>query len=196
MNSPDETRTFENGTTIGRMTLEPGWSWDKCVKPIVKTNSYEAPHTQYMISGRIKVVMDDGSEEEFRPGDTDIVPPGHNAWVVGNEPVVGIDFTGLRDYAKEGGPQAQQAQQKGRRKRLEAINEEKSYDLFTSYMNSWYDYVNECNSMYAEYIRNITKTTEFWFDSFSKFWSVQYKDKVKQSSLDLFLDCIDYNFLS
>ena len=46
-------------------------------------------------------------------------------------------------------------------------------------MNSWYDYVNECNSMYAEYIRNITKTTESWFDSFSKFWSVQYKDKVK-----------------
>ena len=51
--------------------------------------------------------MDDGSEEEFGPGDTAIVPPGHNAWVVGNEPVVGIDFTGLRDYAKGGGPQAQ-----------------------------------------------------------------------------------------
>jgi hypothetical protein len=64
MNSPDETRTFEkgklefttfkNGTAIGRITLEPGWSWDKCVKPIVKTNSCEAPHTQYMISGRIR----------------------------------------------------------------------------------------------------------------------------------------------
>ena len=118
MNSPDEIRTFEkgklelttfkNGTTIGRITLEPGWSWDKCVKPIVKTNSCEAPHTQYMISGRIKVVMDDGSEEEFGPGDTLVVPPGHNAWVVGNESVVGIDFTGLKDYAKEGGPQAQQ----------------------------------------------------------------------------------------
>jgi quercetin dioxygenase-like cupin family protein len=119
MNSPDETRTFDkgklelttfkNGTTIGRITLEPGWSWDKCVKPIVKTNSYEAPHTQYMISGRIKVVMDDGSEEEFGPGDTAVIPPGHNAWVVGNEPVVAIDFTGLKDYAKEEGPQAQQA---------------------------------------------------------------------------------------
>jgi len=56
-----------------------------------------------MISGRIKVVMDDGSEEEFGAGDTAIVPPGHNAWVVGNEPVVGIDLTGLKDYAKEGG---------------------------------------------------------------------------------------------
>ena len=62
---------------------------------------------------------------------------------------------------------------------MEANKEEKSYDLFTSYMNSWYDYVNQCNSMYAEYIRNITKTTESWFDSLSKFWSVQYKDKVK-----------------
>ena len=61
-----------------------------------------------MISGRIKVVMDDGSEAEFGPGDTAVVPPGHNAWVVGNEPVVGIDFTGLKDYAKEGCPQAQQ----------------------------------------------------------------------------------------
>ena len=68
---------------------------------------------------------------------------------------------------------------KGTRKSLEANKEEKSYDLFTSYMNSWYDYVNQCNSMYAEYIRNITKMTESWFDSFSKFWSVQYKDKDK-----------------
>jgi quercetin dioxygenase-like cupin family protein len=61
-----------------------------------------------MISGHIKVVMDDGSEEEFGPGDTAIVPPGHNAWVIGNEPVFGIDFTGLKEYAKEGGPQAHQ----------------------------------------------------------------------------------------
>ena len=51
--------------------------------------------------------MDDGSEEEFGPGDTAVVLPGHNAWVVGNEPVVGIDFTGLKNYAKEGGPQVQ-----------------------------------------------------------------------------------------
>jgi hypothetical protein len=55
-----------------------------------------------MMSGHIKIVMDDGSEEEFGPGDTDVIPPGHNAWVVGDEPVVAIDFTGLRDYAKEG----------------------------------------------------------------------------------------------
>ena len=66
---------------------------------------------------------------------------------------------------------------KGRR--LEANKEEKSYDLFTYYMNSWYDYVNACNSMYAEYIRSTTKMTEFWIDSLSKFWSGQYKCKVK-----------------
>jgi hypothetical protein len=61
-----------------------------------------------MVSGCIKVVMDDGSEEEFGPGDTGVIPP-HNIWVVGNERVVGIDFTGLKDYAKEGGPEAKHA---------------------------------------------------------------------------------------
>src|SRR5215204_4656334 len=110
--SPDETRTFEKGKielanlgdiTIGRGVLEPGWSWEKCVKPIAKTNSCQAPHTQYFISGRMKVVMDDGTEEEFGPGDVAVVPPGHNAWVVGNEPVVSVDFTGLKDFAKKSG---------------------------------------------------------------------------------------------
>ena len=108
--SPDETRTFEKGkielanlddVVIGRATFEPGWSWEKCVKPLVNTNSCQAPHTQYMISGRLKVIMDDGTEEEFGPGDTAVVPPGHKAWVVGNEPVVAVDFTGLAEYAKK-----------------------------------------------------------------------------------------------
>jgi mannose-6-phosphate isomerase-like protein (cupin superfamily) len=107
--SPDEVRKFENGkielanlgdVTIGRAVLEPGWSWEKCVKPIVKTESCQAPHTQYIISGRAKVVMDDGAEEEFSSGDVAVIPPGHNAWVVGNEALVVIDFTGLKEYAK------------------------------------------------------------------------------------------------
>ena len=85
--------------TIGRAVLEPGWSWEKCVKPLAKTDSYQAPHIQYIVSGRIKVVMDDGAEE-FGPVDAAVIPPGHNAWVVGNESVVGIDFTGLKEYAK------------------------------------------------------------------------------------------------
>jgi mannose-6-phosphate isomerase-like protein (cupin superfamily) len=87
--------------TIGRGILEPGWSWERCVKPIVNTKSCEVPHTQYIVSGRIRVKMDDGLEEEFGPGDSAIIPPGHNAWVVGNEPVVAVDFTGLKDYAKK-----------------------------------------------------------------------------------------------
>jgi hypothetical protein len=108
--SPDETRTFEKGkielanlgdVTIGRGILEPGWSWEKCVKPIAKTNSCQAAHTQYIVSGRMKVVMDDGTEEEFGPGDIGVIPPGHNAWVVGNEPVVSVDFTGSKDFAKK-----------------------------------------------------------------------------------------------
>lgn len=108
--SPDDTRKFEKGKveivnfgnmTIGRAIFEPGWSWSKCVKPIVNTNSCQAPHTQYVVSGRLKVVMDDGTEEEFGPGDAAIIPPGHDAWVVGNESVVAIDFTGLKDYAKK-----------------------------------------------------------------------------------------------
>jgi hypothetical protein len=106
---PDETRKFEKGkvdlaafsdVTIGRAEFEPGWSWEKCVKPIANTNSCQAPHTQYVVSGRMKVVMDDGTEEEFGPGDVGIIPPGHNAWVVGDEKCVAIDFTGMATYAK------------------------------------------------------------------------------------------------
>ncbi|MGH9977695.1 MAG: cupin domain-containing protein [Nitrososphaeraceae archaeon] len=110
MTSPDETRTFEKGkvefakvgnTSIGRASFDPGWSWEKCVKPIVKTESCLAPHTTYVISGKMRIRMDDGSEEEFGPGDIGYVPPGHNAWVVGDEQFVGIDFTGMETYAKK-----------------------------------------------------------------------------------------------
>ena len=111
MNSPDETRSFDkgkielttlsNGVTIGRAYVEPGWSWQKCIKPMVKTESCQIPHTGYMISGRMRVKMDDGSEEEFGPEDVSHIPPGHNAWVVGNEPVIAIDFTGMTDFAKK-----------------------------------------------------------------------------------------------
>jgi quercetin dioxygenase-like cupin family protein len=85
LNSPDETRTFEKGkvelvnfetVTIGKAVFEPGWSWDKCVKPIVKTNSCEAPHTSVIISGRMKVRMDDGTEAEGGSGDIAVIPPG------------------------------------------------------------------------------------------------------------------------
>jgi ethanolamine utilization protein EutQ (cupin superfamily) len=108
--NPDEVRTFEKGkveilylgnVVIGRATLEPGWRWSKCVKPLVNTNSCQAPHTSCIIAGRMKVKMDDGTEIEGGPGDTAVIPPGHDAWVVGEEPCVSIDFTGVGNFAKK-----------------------------------------------------------------------------------------------
>jgi len=110
LNSPDETRTFPKGKvelvtvggiTFGRATLEPGWKWSEHVKPIAKTKSCEKPHTQYHVSGRLKVKMDDGTEAEFGPGEVSVLPPGHDAWVVGNESVVVIDITGMIHYAEQ-----------------------------------------------------------------------------------------------
>jgi len=109
-NTPDETRTFDKGklelvktggATVGRAVLQPGWRWSTSVKPIVKTKSCEAPHLQYHVSGTLHVVMDDGAERDCKPGDVALVPPGHDAWVVGNEPVVIVDFQGMVDYAKQ-----------------------------------------------------------------------------------------------
>jgi mannose-6-phosphate isomerase-like protein (cupin superfamily) len=106
---PDESRKFNKGridltnlgsTTIGKATFEPGWKWSTSVKPIVKTESCQIMHTMYIISGKMHVKMDDGSEQEYGPGDTGIVPPGHDAWVVGNENCVAIDVTGGINYAK------------------------------------------------------------------------------------------------
>ena len=110
VNSPDDIRifdkgkvdltTFNEGSTIGRITLEPGWSCDKSLKPIVNTNSCQAPPTRYLISGRMKVVMDDRTEKEFGPDNTSAIPLGNNAWVVGDELVMTMDFTGLKNYTK------------------------------------------------------------------------------------------------
>ena len=106
----DEVREFPNGkvelvtiggATIGRATLEPGWRWSKSVQPIAKTNSCEAPHFQYHVAGTLKVVMDDGTELVCKPGDVSLLPSGHDAWVVGNENVVIVDFQGMVDYAKK-----------------------------------------------------------------------------------------------
>ena len=108
--SPDEVRTFEKGKlellnigggVVGKLTLEPGWRWSKHVKPIAKTDWCEAPHFQYHASGRIHTVMSDGTEFEAGPGDVTALPSGHDAWVVGNEPVVLIDWYGASNYAKK-----------------------------------------------------------------------------------------------
>lgn len=112
LNKPDEVRTFDKGKleivnvgrrTVGRATFQPGWKWSSSVKPLVNTKSCEAPHFQYHISGTLRVRMDDGEERDFKAGDVSLLESGHDAWVVGNEPVVVVDFQGMLDYAKSRG---------------------------------------------------------------------------------------------
>ena len=106
---PDEVREFPlgrvelikiGGATIGRATFQPGWKWSTSVQPLAKTKSCEAPHFQYHVSGRLMIKMDDGTIVECKPGDVSLLPQGHDAWVVGNEPAVVVDFQGMIDYAK------------------------------------------------------------------------------------------------
>ncbi|MGO9778840.1 MAG: cupin domain-containing protein [Streptosporangiaceae bacterium] len=107
--TPDETRTFSHGAMdlvkiggaeIGRLTLQPGWRWSDHVKPIAGTDMCEAPHFQYHVSGTLQIVMADGSEVTARPGDVTALPQGHDAWVVGTEPVVVVDWYGASNYAR------------------------------------------------------------------------------------------------
>ncbi len=107
--TPDETRAFPNGRAeiiklgdaeLGRLVFEPGWRWSSDVKPIARTSSCEAPHFQYHVSGRLAIRMDDGTEFVAGPGDVTSLPSGHDAWVIGDEPVVTVDWFGARNYAK------------------------------------------------------------------------------------------------
>lgn len=107
--APDDTRPFvDKGRlelirlgeeTVGRGIFEPGWRWSKHVKPIAQTTSCEAAHAGYVLSGRMRILMDDGQEAEIAPGDFVTIPPGHDAWTVGSEPCVILDFVGFADYA-------------------------------------------------------------------------------------------------
>ncbi len=107
---PDEVRTFPHGRAeivgvgdaeVGRLVFEPGWRWSADVKPIAGTSSCEAPHFQYHVSGKLAIRMDDGTEMVAGPGDVTSLPSGHDAWVVGNEPVVVVDWFGATKYAKK-----------------------------------------------------------------------------------------------
>jgi Cupin domain len=108
--SPDEVRQFQanghvdlvnvGGHAIGRATFEPGWKWSENVKPIAGTDSCQVSHLGYVLSGRMKLFMDDGSESEIGPGDVVAIPPGHDAEVVGDEPCEMVDFGEFGDYAK------------------------------------------------------------------------------------------------
>ena len=110
--SPDETRKFAAhgwldvltlpGLNFGKATFQPGWRWSDDVKPIAGTDSCLVHHNGYVLSGRMGIRMDDGTEGEVGPGDVFVCPPGHDAWVVGDEDCVVVDFaSGMADdYAK------------------------------------------------------------------------------------------------
>jgi hypothetical protein len=107
--SPDEVRTHPKlrvevvrlgDTTIMRATFEPGWRWSTDLKPAVGTDSCQVPHLGYLVSGRLATRMDSGEEFVGQPGDAVLIPPGHDGWVVGDEPAVFLDFTGGAQYAR------------------------------------------------------------------------------------------------
>ncbi|MBI4460067.1 MAG: cupin domain-containing protein [Acidobacteria bacterium] len=109
LDSPDELRT-PNKTrvevvrlgdfTLGRFKFEPGWRWSECVKPVVKTETCQASHVGYVVSGSITVQMQDGTKKTIRAGDSYTIPPGHDAWVEGNESFVAIEVMSADQYAK------------------------------------------------------------------------------------------------
>lgn len=107
--NPEETRSINKGkievvklgeVTAMRLRLEPGWKWSTCIKPVVGTESCQVGHLMHVVSGRMRVRMADGPEAEFGPGDVGVIPAGHDAWIVGDEAFVGIDFQGGTAYGK------------------------------------------------------------------------------------------------
>jgi len=106
---PDETRTFEKGrfdlvtiggVSVGRASYEPGWKWSVHVAPIAGTRSCTVEHVGLVVSGRAMVAMDDGREILLQPGDLFAIAPGHDSWVVGDEPYVSLHLLGAGGYAK------------------------------------------------------------------------------------------------
>lgn len=107
----DEVREFPSGRAeilkvgdakIGRLVFEPGWRWSHDVKAIAGTDSCTVPHFQYHLAGRLAIKMDDGTEFVAEAGDVTSLPSGHDAWVLGDEPVVVVDWFGASNYAKQG----------------------------------------------------------------------------------------------
>jgi len=102
-NTPDETRTPPkvrmeivtfDGLSVVRARYEPGWRWTEHIKPVVGTTSCQVPHLAYVISGQLEVVADDGERAVFGEGDLALLAPGHDAWVIGDDPCVVLDFHG------------------------------------------------------------------------------------------------------
>jgi quercetin dioxygenase-like cupin family protein len=106
---PAETRRFEKGrfdvyrvgpATLGRATYEPGWKWSEHVGPLTGETSCQVEHVGLVLSGEAVAKMDDGTEVVMRPGDFFYVPPGHDSWVVGDEPYVSLHIMGSDEYAR------------------------------------------------------------------------------------------------
>lgn len=111
IDSATEVRDFPKGRvevvtvgtcTLSRSTMQPGWRWSECVKPIAGTASCQVQHDGYAISGALRVRLDDRSEIDVAPGDAYSIAPGHDAWVVGDEPCVVVDFGMSPTYASSG----------------------------------------------------------------------------------------------
>ena len=107
--TPDEVRTpaktkidvvHVGATEVGRFTFEPGWKWSECIKPVVNTDSCQAEHLGFVVSGRLRVVHNDGTQVDVSAGDAYLIAPGHDAWVLGDEPFVGVEFKSAATYAK------------------------------------------------------------------------------------------------
>lgn len=107
---PDEVRAFEKGKyevvtlggmTIGRATYEPGWKWSVHVGPISGATLCEVEHVGLVVSGHAKVLMRDGREFDIRAGDLFYIAPGHDSWVVGDEPYMSLHFQGVEQYAQK-----------------------------------------------------------------------------------------------
>jgi uncharacterized cupin superfamily protein len=109
--TPDETRTPDKtkvdvvrlgNVTAARFSMEPGWKWSECVKPVVGTDSGQVHHVGVLQAGTMHIAHEDGTEQEIRAGEAYVIEPGHEAWVVGDEPVVAFEFDSrtAEEYAK------------------------------------------------------------------------------------------------
>ena len=93
--APDKTvmQVVDLGSVkAARMTLQPGWRWSECIKPVAGTESCQNNHVGTVASGQLRVRHDDGTEVQLGPGDAYVIEPGHDAWVIGSEPLVGYEF--------------------------------------------------------------------------------------------------------
>jgi hypothetical protein len=107
--TPDEARTPDktkmevlrlSEATVARITFQPGWKWSECIKPVAGTDSCQARHVGTIVTGRLRVVHNDGTGGEVAPGDAYVIEPGHDAWVVGDDPVVAFEFESAETFAR------------------------------------------------------------------------------------------------